>query len=151
MYVIHELRLKQHRYDSFYMDIAKRTALMSYARRLQVGCVLVKNDSIISFGWNGMPKNFDNNCEYVDSDSNLVTRPEVLHAESNCLMKLAKSNESSSGSILYLTHSPCMECSKLIFQANIQRLVYLNKYRTNDGPTFLLKCGVSVEEFNYDI
>lgn len=141
---------KQRRYDSLYLDISLRVSQMSQAKRLQVGCVLVKNDSIISFGWNGMPTGWDNNCEFLNDSSELVTKQEVLHAESNCLMKIAKSTESSINSTLYLTHSPCIHCAKMIYQAGIVRLVYLNKYRTDEGLIFLNKCGIMIEEFNHE-
>jgi dCMP deaminase len=141
---------KQQRYDSLYLDLALRVAQMSQAKRLQVGCVLIKNDSIISFGWNGMPTGWNNNCEIWNDSLELVTKPEVLHAESNCLMKVAKSTESSVNSTLYLTHSPCIHCAKMVYQAGIIRLVYLNKYRSDDGLNFLQQCSIQVEKFNYD-
>lgn len=138
---------KDYRYDLLYIDIANRIAKMSHARRLQVGCVLIKNSSIISFGWNGMPTGWDNNCEDWDINLELTTRPEVLHAESNALSKVAKSNESSLNSTLYLTHSPCIHCAKMIHQAGIIRVVYENLYRSNDGIDFLKKCAIKVDQF----
>lgn len=135
---------KTEKYDLLYIDIAKRISRMSHARRLQVGCVLMKNNSIISFGWNGMPAGWDNSCEDWTDELELVTKPEVLHAESNCLMKVAKSNESSHGSCLYITHSPCIHCAKMIYQAGISRVVYEEDYRSSDGIDFLKKCEVEV-------
>ena len=103
------------------MDWADRTAQLSHARRLQVGAVIVKDDSVISYGYNGMPAGWDNNCEDIISDvweepdlHNLKTKPEVLHAESNAIAKLAKSTNSGLGATMFITHAPCMECAKLI-------------------------------------
>lgn len=134
------------RYNELYMDIAERISKMSHAERLQVGCVLIKDNAIISHGWNGTPKNFDNCCENIDENGNLKTKPEVLHAESNCLAKIAKSNISSSDSILYTTHSPCIHCSKMIFQSGIIKVYYRYDYRCDDGIDFLRKCNVEVEK-----
>jgi dCMP deaminase len=148
---------KKERYDWLYLDIAQRVAKMSHARRLQVGSVLVKDDRILSYGWNGMPIGWDNNCEdlvteaplrYPPVQPFLVTRPEVLHAESNCLSKVARSTESSEGGTMYITHSPCMDCAKLIHQAGIERIIYLNLYRSTIGLDFLKKCGMEVEKYD---
>lgn len=134
------------------MNIAHEVAKMSYARRLKVGSVIVKDDRIISMGYNGMPAGWDNNCEREQTDENgqiiLVTRPEVLHAEMNSLMKLAKSNESGDKAMLFVTHSPCLECAKGIYQAGISTVFYGEKYRSNDGIEFLNKCDVIVKNFN---
>lgn len=147
---------KKSRYDNLYLDIAKRVAQMSHAKRLNVGAVLVKDDRILSYGWNGMPIGWDNDCEdiineaplrYPPVEPRLVTRPEVLHAESNCLMKVARSTESSERGTLYITHSPCMDCAKLIHQAGIIRIVYNNLYRSEDGIKFLIRCGVEIEKY----
>lgn len=144
---------KKDRYDSLYSDIAKRVAQMSYAKRLNVGAVLVKNDRILSYGWNGMPIGWDNDCETLTIEAPLryppvppllVTKPEVLHAESNCLMKVSRSTESSEDATMYVTHSPCMECAKLIHQAGIIRLVYNQRYRSEEGLKFLARCGIEV-------
>ena len=148
---------KKERYDWLYLDIAQRVAKMSHARRLQVGAVLVKDDRILSYGWNGMPIGWDNNCEELSIEAPLryppvppvlVTRSEVLHAESNCLTKVARSTESSEGGTMYITHSPCMDCAKLIHQAGIERLIYLNLYRSPMGLDFLKKCGMKVEKYD---
>src|ERR1700739_1211050 len=114
------------RFLEFYMDIARRTAAMSRAQRLQVGCIAVKDNRIISFGWNGTPAGWVNECEieHINQETGeitLKTKPEVLHAEANCLMKLAASPESSIGAEIFLTHSPCIECAKLIYQAGIKQ------------------------------
>lgn len=150
------MQSKQQRYDTLYIDTARNISKMSYARRLQVGAVLVKSDRILSYGWNGMPIGWDNDCEeavieaplrYPPVKPVLVTRPEVLHAESNCLMKVARSTESSEDATMYITHSPCMDCAKLIHQAGIIRVVYVDLYRSQNGIDFLKKCGVKVEQY----
>ena len=147
---------KKERYDWLYLDIAKQVSKMSHARRLQVGSVLVRDDRILSYGWNGMPIGWDNNCEeeqiesplrYPSVPTVLVTRPEVLHAESNCLMKVARSTETSEGGTMYITHSPCIECAKLIHQSGIERIVYLDLYRSSIGLDFLKRCGTKVEQY----
>jgi dCMP deaminase len=132
---------KQKRYDSLYMDIAIRYSEMSYAQRRQVGSVIIKDGTIISAGYNGMPHGMDNKCE---TDS-FLTRPEVLHAEANAIMRLTRSTTSSIGATMYCTLSPCIECSKLIYQAGITRLVYLNKYKCHSGIRLLEKLGVKVK------
>jgi dCMP deaminase len=134
----------QHEMDAMYLDIASRIALMSKAVRKKVGAVLVKDNNIISFGWNGMPSGFDNCCE--DNDNN--TKSEVIHAEFNVISKIARSNLSSNASTIYLTLSPCFECSKLIIQSNIIRVVYKEKYRDDRPISFLKTAGILVEEMN---
>jgi len=151
-----------------YADLVNRIALNSDCIRLQVGALIVKNDNILSFGWNGSPSGWDNCCEkkvyasgggwldvddieamfpYTDDTNRykLVTLPEVLHAESNCLSKLAKSHESSNGAAMFLTHQPCLHCAKMIYQAGITHVYYLNEYRDNAGVEFLNECDVKVE------
>lgn len=118
---------KQKKYDKLYLDIAFRISEMSHAVRKKVGSVCVKEDRIISYGWNGTPSGFDNNCE-VTSNEILSTKLEVMHAEQNTICKLAKHGESSRGSTLYTTLTPCFECAKLIIQAGIVRVVYLEEY-----------------------
>lgn len=121
-------------FDRMYMDIAERISEMSYAQRAKVGAVIVKDDNIISFGYNGTPAGHDNCCEVIGPDALLHTKREVLHAESNALMKLVKSGiASSQGATIYVTYSPCIECSKLIVQAGITRVVYKTKYETDGG------------------
>lgn len=129
--------------DKLYIDIAKRIAKESYATRLKVGAVLVKDNNIISFGWNGMPPGFDNTCE---TDNN-ETREEVIHSEQNCYAKLAKSGTPCSGATMYLTHSPCFNCAKLIIQSGTIRVVYIDVYRQDSAISFLKVAGVQVDQF----
>lgn len=151
------------KFKQLYMDWAARTAQLSHAKRLQVGAVIVKDDSVISYGYNGMPAGWDNDCEYEVTEfqteygvgsklvntGELKTRPEVLHAESNAIAKLAKSHNSGMGATMFITHAPCMECAKLIFQSGIGHVLYRNAYRDTSGVTFLEKSGVEVEKIHY--
>ena len=123
-----------------YMDVAERFGQLSTARRLNVGAIIVKDNRIISIGYNGMPSGWDNNCEIELDGGELKSKPEVLHAESNAISKLARSNESGEDSTLFLTHSPCLECSKLIYQSGITTVYYKHKYRSLEGIDFLEKC-----------
>lgn len=137
------------------MDVAQRFSQLSHAQRLQVGAIVVKDDRIISIGYNGMPSGWDNCCEdSLDVDVGeapiLKTKKEVLHAESNAITKLAKSNESGNGSTMFCTHSPCIECAKLIFQTGITNLYYAEDYRSTDGIDFLRYSGVQVEKVSRD-
>ena len=144
------------KFKSLYMDWATRCAQLSHAKRLQVGAVIVKDDSVISYGYNGMPAGWDNNCEdeighVLDVDENVVeirlkTKPEVLHAETNAIAKLAKSNESGLGATMFITHAPCLDCAKLIYQSGIGSVLYRDAYRDTSGITFLEKSGVTVEQ-----
>jgi dCMP deaminase len=134
---------KVKRYESLYIDLAKRISLMSHAEKLKVGCVLVSDDNILSYGFNGSPTGFENTCE----DSDGMTLPHVLHAESNCISKVAKTPMSSKGSTLYCTHSPCMECSKLIAQAGITHVIYATKYREDSGIYLLKSLDIEVEQY----
>ena len=129
---------------------------LSRAQRKKVGCLVVKNNTIISDGFNGMPTGFDNRCEDTSWDDNfiknknnnpeqLVTRPEVLHAESNAITKLAKSTQSSVGATMYITISPCLDCAKLIIQSGISRVVYGELYRNTDGVDLLKKASIIVD------
>lgn len=167
------------RFVDFYMDVAKRTAQLSRAVRLQVGSIIVKDDRIISIGYNGMPSGWDNNCEnvelmdgqecsspdeitklwpyegkfwiqgeQVDTRYRLKTKPEVLHAESNAIAKLARSSESGEGATMFVTHAPCIDCAKLIYQSGISTVYYQTAYRCDDGIDFLKKCGITVEQTN---
>ena len=132
-----------------YMDIAFRIAKLSTARRLQVGAIIVKDDRIISLGYNGTPHGWDNDCEHQDTHTGeLTTKPEVLHAESNCIAKLAGSIESGKDATLFVTHQPCMECAKLIYQSGIRRLYFGQNYRDDSGIKFLQKSGVEVIKVN---
>jgi len=126
--------------DATYLAMARVWSSLSNAERMKVGCLVVKNDQIISDGFNGTPTGFDNACEDEDGS----TKKEVLHAESNALSKLAKSTNSSEGATLYCTLSPCFECSKLIVQAGIKRVIFEEKYRIEDGIEFLGKAGVEI-------
>ena len=126
--------------DLLYMDIAERVSLMSYAKRSKVGGVLVRGINIISFGWNGTPKGFDNNCE--DSDNN--TKPEVIHAEMNIIAKCASQGINCSDSTIYLTLSPCYECAKILIQSGIKKVVYKEQYRKTLGIELLEKSGIEV-------
>ena len=152
-------KFKEKRYNNLYIDLATRISDMSYAERLHVGTVIVKNDNIISFGWNGMPSGWDNNCErVVDVDPNdirydynhftkeLKTRPEVLHAEQNAIAKLAKSTESGLGATMFVTHAPCLDCAKLIYQTGISSVLYRNAYRDTAGVLFLKNSGIEIEQ-----
>jgi len=130
------------------MDWAKRVADCSHAVRLHVGAVIVKDDTVISYGYNGMPAGWDNNCEdevfQQDGTSALKTKPEVLHAESNAIAKLAKSSNSGLDADLFVTHMPCLDCAKLIYQSGIRRVYYNENYRDDSGVKFLEKSGVEV-------
>lgn len=133
------------------MDWAKRTAELSHAQRLHVGAVIVKDDTVISYGYNGMPAGWDNNCEFEFTHpqtkiTELVTRPEVLHAESNAIAKLARSHNSGVGADIFVTHAPCLDCAKLIYQSGISRVWYGNQYRNDNGITFLQKSGIQVNK-----
>ncbi len=143
------------------MKTAETFAELSHARRLHVGAIVVKDDRIISIGYNGMPAGWDNNCEHEILDSysgfegaihstRLKTKPEVLHAERNALDKLAKGNEGGLGSTMFITHAPCLECAKSIYGAGISHVFYRDSYRSEDGIQFLTKCGVSIEKLSSD-
>jgi len=140
-----------------YMKTAETFAECSTARRLHVGAIVVKEDRIISIGYNGMPSGWDNNCEDESVElysgyegaihrTVLKTKPEVLHAETNAIAKLAKSNESGMGATMFITHAPCLDCAKLIYQSGIGSVLYRNSYRSDVGVSFLQKAGVTVEK-----
>jgi dCMP deaminase len=135
---------KKRNLDMRYLRMARIWAENSYCQRRQVGCLIVNQQRIISDGYNGTPSGFENVCE----DENNVTFPYVLHAEANAITKLARSNNNSEGSTLYVTASPCIECSKLIIQSGIKRVVYSEKYRLEDGLDLLRKAGIEVEYLN---
>ena len=124
---------KQLKFDKSYLEMAKIWAKNSYCERRQVGALIVKNKMIISDGYNGTPSGFENVCE----DEEGMTKPYVLHAEANAITKVAKSNNSSDGATLYVTAAPCLECSKLIIQSGIKRVVYIDSYRLTDGIDLL--------------
>jgi dCMP deaminase len=145
-----------------YMKTAQIFSELSHARRLHVGAIVVKDDRIISIGYNGMPAGWDNNCEYEVTEfqteygvgsklvktGELKTRPEVLHAETNAIAKLAKSTESGANATMFITHSPCLDCAKLIFQSGISSVFYRDSYRSEDGIQFLRHSGVEVEQLD---
>jgi dCMP deaminase len=144
------------KYIEAHMKAAEVYSQLSSAVRLKVGCVVVKDNTIIGIGYNGMPAGWDNNCENetVESYSGyegaihrtvLKTKPEVLHAETNCISKSARSTNSSEGASLFVTHAPCLDCAKLIHQSGINSVYYRNTYRSTDGVEFLQKCGINVE------
>ena len=165
------------KFVDLYMDWAKRVAELSHARRLNVGAVIVKNDTVISYGYNGMPAGWDNDCEdqeWMDDDAGgwlspdeieaqwpytdyneeseetyryrLKTKPEVLHAESNAIAKLAKSTNSGQDAEIFITHSPCIECAKLIYQSGIKRVFFREQYRDDKGIEFLSKSGIEIRK-----
>jgi dCMP deaminase len=131
---------KQERYDRTYLKMAKEWSKLSHCERKKVGALIVKDKMIISDGYNGTPTGFDNCCE----DENGDTKWHVLHAEANAILKVASSTQSCRGATLYITLSPCKECSKLIHQAGIKRVVYANEYKDNTGLKFLTKAGVEL-------
>ena len=130
------------KFDRSYLEMASVWARNSYCKRRQVGALLVKDRMIISDGYNGTPSGFENVCE----DETGATKPYVLHAEANAITKVAKSGNSSDGSTLYVTASPCLECAKLIIQAGIKRVVYKDEYRLTDGIDLLKRAGIEVEK-----
>lgn len=159
------------KFKDYYKNVVLETAKLSHAKRLKVGAIAVKNNRIISTGYNGTPAGWDNECElkfypldvefdqepedfneqfsFIDGDGDryqLVTKQEVLHAEHNLIAKLAQSNESSKGAVIFCTVSPCIECAKLIQSAGIEKFYYIDDYRSNDGLKFLVKCGIEVEK-----
>jgi len=137
---------KQLKYDIAYLKMAREWAKLSHCKRKQVGALIVKGRMIISDGFNGTPSGFDNCCE----DSEGVTKWEVLHAEANAILKVASSTQSAEGATLYITLSPCTECSKLIHQAGIKRVVYAKDYRDSSGLNFLEKAGVEIKYLPYE-
>ena len=146
--------------DYAHMKAAEGYAELSYAKRLKVGAIITKDDRVISIGYNGTPAGWDNDCEYEDIgfshavfgelqtliNRGLKTKPEVLHAEANAIGKLARSSESGINATMYLTHSPCFDCAKLIHVAGINKVFYRTQYRNTDGIEFLNKCNIEVEK-----
>jgi dCMP deaminase len=125
---------------SAYMDVAERFSELSTATRLKVGALVVKDNRIISIGYNGTPEGWCNKCEDVFNK----TKPEVIHAEMNCINKLAKSTESGNDAIMFVTHSPCIECAKSIYGSGIKTVFYKHLYRDSSGIEFLIKCGIDI-------
>jgi len=143
------------KFKQAYIATAHRFAELSHARRLKVGAIVVKDDRIISIGYNGMPAGWENDCEVVvgyntNNEPELKTKPEVLHAERNALDKLARNGGGGSGSYMFSTHSPCLECAKSIYGAGITEFFYSEDYRSTDGIDFLKNCGVKIEKISTD-
>ncbi|PRP68145.1 deoxycytidylate deaminase [Nonlabens agnitus] len=135
---------KQHRYDVAYLKMAQEWAQLSYCKRRKVGALIVRDRMIISDGYNGTPSGFENFCE----DEEGYTKWYVLHAEANAILKVAASTQSCTGATLYITMSPCQQCSKLIHQSGIKRVVYLNAYKDDSGLQFLEKAGVITKQIS---
>ena len=138
---------KQYRLDQRYLAMARIWSYNSYCKRRQVGALIVKNKMIISDGYNGTPSGFENDCE----DGNNKTKPYVLHAEANAITKVAHSNNSSEGATLYVTSSPCIECSKLIIQAGIKRVVFSEEYHSDEGIKLLKRAKIEIAHIKEDI
>jgi dCMP deaminase len=144
--------MKQKWVDAF-MDTAERFSQLSSAKRLKVGSVVVKDNRIISIGYNGMPAGWTNDCEEVvevHEDGGVVTKTkdEVIHAEANAIIKLARDGESGNGASLFCTHAPCVQCAKLIYGAGINKVYYRNSYRDEIGLNFLKSCNIDIEKIN---
>jgi len=136
-----------------HMAAAEVYSRLSSAIRLKVGCVVVKDNTIIGIGYNGMPSGWDNNCEeeiILEEDEKFIkvlkTKPEVLHAETNALAKIARSTNSSDGASMFITHAPCIDCAKLVYQSGINSVYYRNSYKNTEGLDFLKKCNIKVEQ-----
>ena len=140
--------MTQERLDKYYIKVAQVCAKNSYAIKLKVGAIIVKDNQIISDGFNGTPSGFENKCETFNIDGDLCTFPYVLHAESNAILKCAKYGKSTKDSTLYITHAPCIDCAKLIIQAGIIRIVYLEDYKNSDGINLLKKVDIKVEKLD---
>ena len=137
---------KQYKIDTRYLRMAKVWAENSYCKRRQVGALIVKDQMIISDGYNGTPSGFENVCE----DENGVTKPYVLHAEANAITKVAASNNNSKDATIYITSSPCIECAKLIIQAGIRRVVFCEKYHTEEGISLLQRAGIRLDYIDFE-
>lgn len=135
------------KFIDYFMGIADLTSKLSYAKRLNVGAVIVKGNQIIGTGYNGMPTGWENNCELALEDGTLKTKPEVLHAESNAIAKVSRSTESSEGATLFCTHAPCIDCAKLIYQAGIATVYYREQYRDDSGLKFLSQGNINVHQY----
>ena len=136
------------RYKKVYYNIAQEISSLSYANRLKVGAIIVKENRIISIGFNGTPPGWNNECE-EESGEVIVTKPEVIHAEMNALHKLASSHESGNNASMFCTHTPCMDCAKGVVMSGIKNFYFIDKYRSDDGLSFLLKNGINVEQRLY--
>ena len=131
------------KFIDYFMQMAELTATLSYAKRLQVGALIVKGNRIVGTGYNGMPTDWENDCEF-EVDGELKTKAEVLHAETNAIAKVAQSTETSEGSTMFCTHAPCVDCAKLIYQSGIATLYFKHEYRDDAGIKFLKLSGVNV-------
>lgn len=129
------------KFIDYFCKIAEHTAALSYAKRLKVGTVIVRDNRILSIGYNGTPSGWDNECEQFNGSE---TKPEVIHAEANALMKLTIATESSLNATMFCTHAPCIDCAKLIYQAGVKNVFYINDYRSDQGLKFLEKAGVEI-------
>ena len=138
--------IKQNRLDKVFLNIAKEVSTLSYCVRAKVGCVIVKNSNVISFGYNGTPSGMDNCCEET-IDGKLVSKSEVLHAESNAILKATKMGFSTDGATMYVTLSPCKDCAKLIIQAGIKKVVYSELFYRDNGSVEFLKQFIDIEEY----
>ncbi len=138
---------KTNKYDQAYLKIAQEWSKLSYCKRRQVGAIIVKDRMIISDGYNGTPSGFENCCEDQDG----LTKWYVLHAEANAILKVARSTQTCTDATLYITMSPCKDCSKLIFQSGIKRVVFIEKYKDDSGIDFLLKAGVQVQHYELEL
>ena len=136
------------RYKKVYYNIAQEISSLSYANRLKVGAIIVKENRIISIGFNGTPPGWNNECEEERGEV-IVTKPEVIHAEMNALHKLASSHESGNNASMFCTHTPCMDCAKGVVMSGIKNFYFIDKYRSDDGLSFLLKNGINVEQRLY--
>jgi len=148
--------LVKEKFRDAYMKVAETFAELSSAKRLHVGAIVVKEDRIISIGYNGMPSVWiiEWELDYVNPQtkfSELVTRKEVIHAEANAIAKLAKSTESGDGAVMFLTHAPCMDCAKQVYAAGIRKVYFGKQYRSADGIDFLNKCNIEVEQWTYGV
>lgn len=146
MEVLGQQELKQRKLDGMFLNIAKEISTMSHCQRAKVGAVLVKDSNIISFGYNGMPAGMDNCCEEPSDPGGLVTKYQVIHAESNALLKAAKMGVSTVGTTMYCTLSPCKDCSKLILQAGVERVVYLEMFKRDEGAVEFLSKFIKVQK-----
>lgn len=139
----------QSKLDEVYLSMSKTWSSLSRAKRKKVGCLIVKDGIIISDGYNGTPSGFNNECEIELDNAGLVTKPEVLHAESNAITKLTRSTQSSFGATMYITINPCIECSKLIIQSGISRVVYKDFYKSAEGINLLRKANINIEKHEH--
>ena len=146
----------KYRFIKAHMTVAEEYAKLSHAKRLQVGAIVVKDNRVISIGYNGTPSGWDNECEEVvkvleNGKEETKTKSEVIHAEANAIAKLARSQESGQDATMFITHAPCIECSKIIYSSGITTVYYKHEYRDPSGVEFLIKCGVEVIKVDIDV